>query len=107
MRKPARILLLAVIVALMPLRSMAALMADSCGIGQGQIALAQSIVDAQDSQAGSGKADAHCPAAAYFLAPAPAPLAAPADERGIAFVQQGAPTFFPDKPDRPPLDALR
>jgi len=107
MRKPAKILLLAVIVALMPLRSIAATIAGSCGIGQEQVAVAQSLIGAQDSQAGSGKADTHCPPALYFLAASPAPLSAPSDEHGIAFVQQGALTFFPDKLDRPPLAALR
>jgi hypothetical protein len=103
MRRPAKILLLAVIVALLPLRSIAALIADSCGLEHEQMAAAQSIVEMQYSEAGSGKADTHCPGAVFLLAAAPAPLPARTDERGIALVQRRAPAFFPDKLDRPPL----
>jgi hypothetical protein len=103
MRKPAKILLLAVIVALLPLPSMGALMAGACDFGQEQIAAGQSMVHAQDSEASSSKADTHCPSAVFLLAAAPAPLAARSDERGIAHVQRSAPAFFPDKLDRPPL----
>jgi len=102
MRKPAKILLLAVIVALLPLRSMAALMAGSCGLEQEQMVAAQSIVHGQDSEA-AGKADTHCPSAVFLLTAAPAPLAARSHERGITLVPRSARAFFPDKLDRPPL----
>jgi hypothetical protein len=107
MRKPAKILLLALVVALLPLRSMATLMAGSCADAQEETALAQSAVQAQDSDAGSAKADSHCPGPA-FLANAPAaPLLAPSEGRGAVLVQRTGPAFVPDKLDRPPLALLR
>jgi hypothetical protein len=107
MRKPAKILLLALIVALLPLRSMAALMAGSCALGQDGAAVAQSMAHSEDSQAGSPKADTHCPTAVFILTAAPAPLSARSHERGIALVERSAPAFVPDKLDRPPLALLR
>jgi len=107
MRKPANILLLIVIVALLPLRSIAAAMAGSCAAAQEEIAATQSTADAQDTRAGSGKADTHCPGAVFLPAAAPAPLPARSDERGIALAERSAPTFVPDPLDPPPLSLLR
>lgn len=103
MRKPARLLLLALIVALLPLRSIAALVAGSCGFEQAQMAAVQTLVDAQDSQAGAGKADTHCPGAVFLPAGAAAPLFARSEQGGPGLVQSSAPAFFPDNLDRPPL----
>lgn len=103
MRKPAKILLLALVVALLPLRTMAALMAGSCGLGQEQIAAAQSMAPVQDSEAASGRADTHCPGPVFLLPPAAAVLCARSDEPGVPLVLRSQPTFFPEKLDRPPL----
>jgi hypothetical protein len=107
MRKPANIVLLVVIVALLPLRSIAAAMAGSCAVGQAQIAAAQSIGDAQDSQAGSGKADTHCSSAVFLPAAAPAPLSTRSDERGTALAEPKVSAFIPDQLDPPPLSLPR
>lgn len=103
MRKPVKALLLAIIVAFLPMRGMAALMAGSCGFGEEQIVTAQSIFHAQDSQAASGTADTHCPAAVFLTSAVSAPVPLPSDEREIALVEHSAPPFFPEKLDRPPL----
>lgn len=103
MRRPAKLLLLALIAALLPLRGIAALMTGSCNPAEMQIAAVQSIADAQDSHSGPGKVDTHCPGAVFLPAAAPAAFAAPSHERGIALVERGRRAFFPDKLDRPPL----
>jgi hypothetical protein len=107
MRKPAKILLLAVIVALLPLRSMAALMAGSCAAAQEESALAQSTVPAQDSGVDFGNADTHCPGTAFLANAAETPLLASSDGRGVVLVERTGPAFVPDKLDRPPLALLR
>lgn len=106
MPKPGTILLLIVIVALLPLRSIAAAMAGYCAAGQ-EIAAAQSTADAQDTRAGSGEAHTHCPGAVFLPAATPAPLPARSGELGIAPAEHSAPTFIPDPLDPPPLPLLR
>jgi hypothetical protein len=107
MRQPAKMLLLALIVALLPLRSMAALMTGSCAAAQEEIVLAQSTVQAQDSTAGSGSADTHCPGLAFLANASAAPLLAPSDGRSGVLVERTGPAFVPDTLDRPPLALLR
>ena len=107
MRKPANIVLLVVIVALLPLRSIAAVMAGACAAGPEQIATAQSTGGAHDSQSGAGKADAHCPAVVCLPAAAPAPLPARSAERGHALAEPAILTFILDQLDPPPLSLLR
>lgn len=106
MRRSAKILLLALIVALLPLRSIAAMIADPCLAAEQQSA-AQSKGHAQDSHTGSGKAHTHCLGSVFLTAAAPARLPARADEQGIAFVQRSAAAFVPDQLDPPPLALLR
>ncbi|HET9473856.1 MAG TPA: hypothetical protein VFO82_08180 [Steroidobacteraceae bacterium] len=91
MRKLANILLFVLIAALLPLRSMAATMTDSCAA-------------AHEQPAAHPAADVHCPGLVVVLpAAAPAPVYARAAECGIAFVEPAAPSFFPDPLDPPPL----
>lgn len=92
---------LALLIRLLPLRSAGALTARSCGPGEDETFSVQSMLDAQDQQAGAGKADTHCRNGAFLLGAAPAPSAARSHARGIALVQGDAPAFYPDKLDRP------
>lgn len=103
MRRPARILLLVIVVALLPLRSMAAAISVCCGMAHESVVAAQPVPGAHDSQGRSGNADTHCPSAAFLPASAPAPLNAPSDENRLAAVPSIIPIFIPDNPYRPPL----
>jgi len=102
MRKPAKILLLAVILALLPLRSMAALMADSCAAAQEEL-----VIHGQGFGVDSGSADTHCPGTAFLANAVALPFFAPSDGRGVVLVERTGPAFVPDKLDRPPLARLR
>ena len=106
MRKPAKmkIVLLALIVALLPLRGIAALMTDSCGFAQENV---QSAVEAQDPQAGAATGGTHCPAAVFLPTAAAALWVARGQECSRALLPASGPPFFPDNPDRPPLAPLR
>jgi hypothetical protein len=93
MRRNAHILILTLIFALLPLRSIASAMPDSCA-GHDPVGVAQT-------------AHAHCPAFAVLPAVALPPLVACTGERGTVPVATPAPNFIPDPLDPPPLPALR
>ncbi len=95
MRKPAKILLFALIVALLPLRGIAAMASDSCA-------------SAQEQPAATSPADTHCPGPVVALtAASPVPLPARATGRAIVFAEPATLTFVPDPLDPPPLALFR
>jgi ferredoxin len=108
-----KILLVAVLVGLLPLRSIAGAVTAFCSAGQ---EIAASHLEPQPQVPGQGQSDeasrcglcvAHCPSGILISESGRPAIMAEFGQSRIPLGERGVPAFIPDPLDRPPLTLLR